>query len=40
MFEMDNLSWFLFGLVMTGLCVVGAFLAWLLFPLLSGLLSL
>jgi len=36
--EMDNVSWFLVGAIMTGLLALAIFLAWLLFPLLQELL--
>ncbi len=36
--EIDNVSWFLVGAIMTGLLALAVFLAWLLFPLFQTLL--
>jgi hypothetical protein len=36
--EIDNVSWFLVGAILTGLLALAIFLAWLLFPLLQTLL--
>lgn len=36
--EIDNVSWFLVGAILTGLLALAVFLAWLLFPLLQTLL--
>jgi len=36
--EMDNVSWFLVGVIMTALLALAVFLAWLLFPLFQNLL--
>jgi len=36
--EIDNVSWFLVGAILTGLLALAVFLAWLLFPLFQTLL--
>jgi len=36
--ELDNVSWFLVGAIMTGLLALAVFLAWLLFPLFQSFL--
>jgi hypothetical protein len=36
--ELDNVSWFLVGAIMTGLLALAVFLAWLLLPLFQSLL--
>ncbi len=36
--EIDNVGWFLVGVIMTGLLALAVFLAWLLFPLFQSLL--
>lgn len=36
--EIDNVSWFLVGAILTGLLALAIFLAWLLFPLFQTLL--
>jgi len=36
--EIDNVSWFLVGAILTGLLALAVFLAWLFFPLLQTLL--